>query len=312
MTSFSDTVLQTMVRRYRPNGRLAITPIATGKFNSSYWVQVGDELLVLRISPPNDAVYVFYEAQMMRQEPALHALLRAETTVPVPEIVAFDCSQTVVERDYMLLRRLPGRPLSEMPHVNHAYVLRQVGECLAQVHRLTAVNHGYLGDHRPMEPQASWAVAFVIMWHKLIDDVVAEGFYNAAESHYLRHLLDRHLPLFDRPVTSRLLHMDVWAQNILVDDNGTLTGLLDWDRALWGDPEIEFAVLDYCGISEPSFWQGYGQLRDWSPAAQIRQRFYLLYELQKYIVIRNGRLHDPIAAQRYKEQALALALQIPT
>ena len=312
MMTFSNAVLEAMVRRYRPNGRLSITPIASGKFNSSYWVQVGDEPLVLRIAPPNDAVYVFYEAKMMRQEPSLHARLRAETTVPVPEIVAFDDAQTVVDRDYMLLRRLPGRPLSEMPHVNKAKVLRQVGECLAQVHGLTAVQHGYLGEHHPMQPQDNWAAAFVIMWHKLLDDVVAQGFYDAAESRYLRHLLERHLPLFDRPVTSRLLHMDVWAQNILVDDTGTLTGLLDWDRALWGDSEIEFAVLDYCGISEPPFWAGYGQPRDWSPAAQIRQRFYLLYELQKYIVIRNGRLHDPIAAQHYKQQALLLARQIPT
>ncbi len=47
--------------------------------------------------------------------------------------------------------------------------------------------------------------------------------------------------------------MDVWAQNILVDSMGNVSGLVDFDRALWGDPEIEFAVLNYCGISEPAF-----------------------------------------------------------
>ena len=83
-------------------------------------------------------------------------------------------------------------------------------------------------------------------------------------------------PLFDRPVPAALLHMDVWAQNILVDDGGRLTGLVDWDRALWGDPEIEFAVLDYCGISTPAFWQGYGRERDLSEPAQVRRVFYLL------------------------------------
>ncbi|OUL36382.1 hypothetical protein BV372_08175 [Nostoc sp. T09] len=59
-----------------------------------------------------------------------------------------------------------------------------------------------------------------------------------------------------------MLHMDVWFQNILVDSAGNVTGLVDFDRALWGDPEIEFAVLDYCGISEPAFWRGYGRERD--------------------------------------------------
>ena len=101
--------------------------------------------------------------------------------------------------------------------------------------------------------------------------------------------------------------MDIWHQNILVDDAGRVTGIVDWDRGLWGDPEIEFAVLDYCGISEPAFWEGYGKKRDESPEAMVRQRFYLLYELQKYIVIRAGRNRDYAGAQRYKRQSLALA-----
>lgn len=41
--------------------------------------------------------------------------------------------------------------------------------------------------------------------------------------------------------------------NILIDNQGSVTGIVDFDRALWGDVEIEFAVLDYCGISEPAF-----------------------------------------------------------
>jgi fructosamine-3-kinase len=100
--------------------------------------------------------------------------------------------------------------------------------------------------------------------------------------------------------------MDIWHQNILVDEDGRVTGLVDWDRALWGDPEIEFAVLDYCGVSEPAFWEGYGQARDESEEARIRQVFYLLYELQKYIVIRHGRNNDPASARRYKAQVMGI------
>ena len=60
----------------------------------------------------------------------------------------------------------------------------------------------------------------------------------------MRDLLDLYLEHFDRPITPRLLHMDVWSQNILIDEEGNVTGLVDFDRALWGDVEIEFAVLD--------------------------------------------------------------------
>ena len=147
------------------------------------------------------------------------------------------------------------------------------------------------------------------MWRKLIEDVAAVGYYTQEECRWLLLLLDKHLPLFDREVPSSLLHMDVWGQNILVDRQGNLTGLVDWDRALWGDPEIEFAVLDYCGISQPAFWEGYGQQRDQSQAAQIRTIFYLLYEIQKYIVIHHGRNNNPASAQQYKQQVLQIVQQ---
>lgn len=58
------------------------------------------------------------------------------------------------------MQRLPGRPLTEMSHISYESVLGQVGEYLAQVHRLTARQYGYIGAHRPMEPENSWVDAF--------------------------------------------------------------------------------------------------------------------------------------------------------
>jgi aminoglycoside phosphotransferase (APT) family kinase protein len=293
-----------IINAHFPNakGRIVFTPITTGKFNTSFFVDVGLEQVVLRLAPPRDAIFVFYEKDMMRQEQEVQGLVRARTDAPVAAVLAFDDSHNHIERDYILMERLPGRPWTEMPHVNQERVLAQMGQYLAQVHRIEADNYGYLGAHRPMEPQANWLDAFQVMWHKMIEDVAAVGYYDQEECVLLRRLLSDHLSLFDRHVPASLLHMDIWHQNILVDDAGTITGVVDWDRALWGDPEIEFAVLDYCGISRPAFWEGYGQPRDESPAAQVRQVFYLLYELQKYIVIYDGRNGEPGRARQKKQQ----------
>jgi fructosamine-3-kinase len=170
--------------------------------------------------------------------------------------------------------------------------------------------YGYLGAHRPMPPQPTWFAAFRVMWHALLDDVVACGAYSALEAQALRDLLDRHREHFTHQVSPCLLHMDVWAQNILVDADGNVTGLVDFDRALWGDVEIEFAVLDYCDMSEPAFWRGYGAARDTSPSAEVRRLFYLLYEVQKYMPIRIWRGRDPAGAAHSKQHSVALAAQL--
>jgi aminoglycoside phosphotransferase (APT) family kinase protein len=300
---------------------LRFAQIRTGKHNTSYWVESDQDRFVLRIAPPDDSGFLFYEHQMMHQEPQLHALIRAHTSIPVASIMGHDFSRRHINRDYLLMTALPGTPLSDFPGLSRSQLHRalgQTGEYLRQLHTLTAMKcldlkdqaYGYLGAHRPLDPQSTWATAFRVMWNKLIDDVTACGTYAPTEAQSMRDLLELYIEQFDRPVVPRLLHMDVWAQNILIDKVGNVTGILDFDRALWGDVEIEFAVLDYCGISEPAFWEGYGVQRDESSPAMIRRQFYLLYELQKYMPIRVWRRNNPQSAARYKRQSLALAEQL--
>ncbi len=302
----------------QPN-TLRFSPVRTGKHNQSYWVDSNQGRFVLRVAPPDNAGFLFYERLMMRQEPRLHQLIRAQTDIPVAEIVGYDFSRTRIDRDYLLLTALSGTPLSDAVGLSLAQfqqALRQVGEYVRQLHALTASeqlgnqNYGYLGAHHPMDPQPTWAAAFKVMWNKLIDDVNACGSYTPQEGQMMRDLLELHLEQFDRPVTPSLLHMDIWSQNILIDQMGNVSGLVDFDRALWGDVEIEFAVLDYCGISEPAFWEGYGLPRNETPPAMIRCQFYLLYEVQKYMPIRVWRRNNPAAAEQYKQHSLSLALQL--
>jgi aminoglycoside phosphotransferase (APT) family kinase protein len=290
---------------------LRLRRVPTGKFNASYFVEGGPVPLILRVAPPDDRYrMLFYEHRMMRQEPAIHALLQERTDVPVPAILAHDFGHAEIDRDYLLMERCLGTPISHLAGLSREaldQILREVGHGLRQAHALTSDRHGYIGEHGPMEPQPDWGSAFGIMWNNLLDDIERCGGYRPDEAGHMRRLLDRHARAFDRPVPASLLHMDVWAENILADERGRLTGLIDWDRACWGDPEIEFAVLDFCGISEPAFWEGYGSERDCSPETQIRRVFYLLYEVQKYIVIRRVRNRDSQRAEAYRLQSLRLA-----
>jgi fructosamine-3-kinase len=244
----------------------------------------------------------------MRQEPELHQLVREETSVPAAEVVAFDFSRQRLPRDLIIMRRLPGQAASsaELSREQLAGLHRQIGKALRQIHRITRKPYGYLGAHRPMKPQDTWRAAFQIMWKKLLGDLARSGSYSREETALMRRALDKHLEVFDYAGPAALLHMDVWGQNVLCDAEGRLTGLVDFDRALWGDPEIEFAVLDYCGVSTPEFWAGYGAARPDGAEARLRWAFYYLYEVQKYVVIERLRRNNPARADGYKRQAFTL------
>ncbi|MHC4200241.1 MAG: phosphotransferase family protein, partial [Planctomycetota bacterium] len=240
------------------------------------------------------------------------------TRVPVAEILACDGTRELIDRDFLVMERLGGAAVSQT-HLSApaaGRMLEQMGRHLRDLHdSCRAERYGYLGEHECMDPADTWAEAFRTMWAKLVEDIRRCGVYDDDEARGVTGALERNIGHFDRDVPSSLLHMDVWAQNILVDvddqgNEGHVTGVVDWDRALWGDPEIEFAVLDYCGISEPPFWRGYGKARDDSASAKVRWLFYYLYELQKYIVIRTLRSKRPHEAATYKAHAARMLAQV--
>ena len=187
-----------------PPDALTFEPCRTGKFNTTYFVEGGPRPFVLRIAPPDDrSRMLFYEHRMMRQEPDVHARVQARTEVPVPTILAHDAGHERIDRDYLVMERMPGTPISHHGSLSRAAcaeVFREVGRALAQVHAIQGDRYGYVGAHRPMEPQHDWNAAFRQMWNLLLDDIEQCGGYDHDEAAHMRGLLDRYLVVFSRSV----------------------------------------------------------------------------------------------------------------
>jgi aminoglycoside phosphotransferase (APT) family kinase protein len=284
-----------------------------GKFSEVFSVTqpLRREEYVLRVAPPDSLRQLFYEVRMMRQEPSIHRRLLAETKVPVPPILAADFTRSQIDRDFLVMPRLPGVPLSEaaLSREGQARALRQWGHWVRQIHGLAAPEgqFGYLGEHHCMAPQPSWPMAFAVMYRKLLDDIVDCGIYDRPTADEAMILLEKNLPVFDACPKAHLCHGDLWVTNLLVDTDGEVTGVLDFDRACWGDVEWDLAIAEYCRIAREPFWEGYGVHRDThSGEAAVRRFFYLLYEHQKYIVISmSQRRNSPTGARRYARESLA-------
>ena len=307
----SPQQLRELVGAQLGDGQWRVRPFGAGKFSETFDVSDGRRRYVLRVAPADELLQLFYDRRMMRQEPAIHARLVAETSVPVPPIVAHDFSRSLIGRDYLIMPRLEGTPLSEarLSAPGQARALREWGGHIAQVHSVAdpANRFGYLGEHDCMAPQTTWARAFRVMYRKELDDIVACGIYDGPAADAAQRLLEENLQAFEHCTASRLLHGDIWTTNLLVGDDGRVTGVLDFDRACWGDVEWDLAIADYCGVTAPAFWEGYGRRPERREGdAGVRRMFYLLYEHQKYIVISmsSRRGHNRPMAGRYARESL--------
>lgn len=254
-----------------------VLSIGAGHYNDSYYFEADNGKFVLRVAPPDSVPKLFYEIDMMKSEVNIHRLIRERTDVPAPEIVFHDFSRDVIDRDYLVMEYLRGSsgPFDE----------RELGEYVRQIHAIESDKFGY--PERAAPTGESWPDIFHTYVKLILRDCLSCGVIDNSEHEYFRSVYDKQGGVIG-DVKPSLLHLDLWSQNILTV-NGKITAILDFDRGLYGDPELEFAVLDTYGYSTPEFFEGYGKPRPVNSEAQIRQRLYIVYELIKYAFIRVAR-----------------------
>ena len=86
-------------------------------------------------------------------------------------------------------------------------------------------------------------------------------------------MLEADKEFFTEVTTPKYVHWDIWAGNIFVED-GKVTGIIDFERALWADElmEVGFRTYDY----NAAFFEGYGRV-ELNPTEKRRAQWYDMY-----------------------------------
>jgi len=180
--------------------------------------------VVVKVGPAAGARLLRYERGLIAAEAAYFRTVRVGAPgVPVPEVLHLGA-------DWIVTTLLPGDSLTGLS--DSAGVREQLGAAIAGLHRITGPHFGYTGD-RPAA--ADWPTAYGAIIADLLADAadwavpLPPGLDALAARHHAN------LATVTRPA---LLHFDLWDGNVLADD-GRLTGLVDGERFLWGDPLLD-------------------------------------------------------------------------
>jgi len=258
-------------------GKYSVRPVGAGHYNDSYYIDSQKGMFVLRIAPADDVPKLFYEVDMMKSEVGLHRMVRERTDVPVPEIVYHDFTREIIDSDFLVMEYLEG----SSGWFDH----QQLGRIVRKLHAIKADRFGY--PERKAPRGDNWPKVFQRYVKMIFDDCLSCGVIDKSEYDWFLSIYKRYQYAV-KEVEACFLHLDLWHQNILTED-GEITAILDFDRGLFGDPELEFAVLDTYGYSSSEFFHGYGRPRPADTNALIRRRLYIVYELIKYAFIRLAR-----------------------
>ena len=264
------------------------TELADATFNTAYRLQLADSAdhsgLVLKVAPHPDAPTLIYERDIMRTEEMFYRASAGKA--PVPEVVHADYAREVIGSDFLLMSELPGSSWyaerERIDDADRARMRTELGGMVAALHQVTGPGFGYPQGHLT----ADWRTAFLSM----VDAVLADADTFATELpqsiEQIRRTIGSRADLLDEVAVPVLVHYDLWDGNILVDrtpDGRTrISGLVDGERAFWGDPLAELVSLALFRDIEQDrpFLDGYraaGGSVDFDSATRLRLALYRCY-----------------------------------
>ncbi|MBM7789243.1 phosphotransferase family protein [Tenggerimyces flavus] len=228
------------------------------------------ENLILRI--PRDDV----AEQRLAKESAVIPVVQA-AGVPTARLVAYDASRDLVDRPYVVLERLHGTTLGEAGHEpeTNAEAYTSLGMVLANLHRLRLDELG---------PIAGVPEPYRFDPDPLLRTLCESGELGSAQATWLREWFDALAAVGAVHADDVLLHGDVIPSNLILDQSGRVSALLDWGCAEWGDPVRDLVDLPTRAL--PSILAGYRSVTPhdelaWAASAVWYQLFWALARLRK-------------------------------
>ena len=257
-----------------PLGTLKDADLLTGgQFATTYRVTMTDgSRVVVKTAPVGTDQLLTYERDLLRAEALVYGLAASVPELLMPRVLLTDFSRTVLPSDVLVVSHLPGVPMVDSGLADDdPRTMRDLGAVMAALHGLTGDAFGY-----PSAPAPTWRIAFERMVEDLLAD--ADRWSVAVPAAEVRAAVARHahvLASVDRPA---LVHTDLWAGNLFVTPGtGALVGVIDPERALWGDPVLELVGVHQMRRDPPpaALLEGYGPGLDvTSGSARTRLELY--------------------------------------
>lgn len=248
--------------------------LTDGWANTAYRIRLEDDLqIVLKVAPVATTVMMRYEVQMMKTE--VEALRQLRGVIPVPEVYAYDSSCRIIPSEYYMMEFLDGSPYntlkSSLTEEKREAIELQLGRYNRLINELKGSSFGPCAT--PGSYGDDWPAVFSRMLMDVMKDAEDMKVSLPLTEADLYAVLEQAGPALSEVTEPSLVHWDLWDGNVFVQD-GVITGIIDFERALWGDPLLE-AYFRGMTLS-PAFLKGYG-LNGFTPTEEIRRLLYDLY-----------------------------------
>ncbi|MGV3073963.1 fructosamine kinase family protein [Clostridium baratii] len=257
--------------------------ISGGLFNTTYYIEIPEEnkKVILRVGPVNRDLLMPFELNLMKGEEYVYKLCE-NNKIPCSNVLICDTEKKIINRDYMMVEYVDSKALSEIKISedieNKLYY--EVGQHISKLHSITSEKFGRVYDVSEDNGFSLWSEYLIDEISKLSNKIRKFNIFDDEQLELFKSCIYKYKEILDEVKTPHLVHGDLWAGNILVENknnNFNIAAIIDADRAIFGDIEFEFANP---WITNKHFIKGYGKELSNDTKSEIRKKIYsLLYSL---------------------------------
>lgn len=269
----SNETISRMARNAFPDKKIAeIRELTEGMCNVTYDIVFDDGTAsILKIAAKDRCGNTSNEVNLMRAEISAMKLVSENCSFKVADIQYYDDSNTICDGNYFFMEKLQGDNFhfvrKDMSEEAIAIVDTEIGKISRELAGIKNPEFGFLGDDKRYDSLFDFVKH---MLENLISDAMRRDIDIVYDGQTFMDWLEKDKAAFDPVCNASLVHWDMWEGNVFVKD-GHVSGIIDWERALWGEPFMDDRFRMH--NRGEHFLEGFGQI-SFSEDETARLRWY--------------------------------------
>ena len=315
----ADHILAMCQRAFGPGVHVtSARELGGGTFNRIFLITLSDQQVILRIAPPPTAEVAWHERQLMRRELNIQPFFAAVADL-MPRTLLADFTHQVIDCDYVFQSFIDGERWEDLAE---SFSREENERLWEQFGRVTRTIHDTIGTSfggpSPMTEYPTWSQAILDRFERVLA-AMKEVQLDMTDMQSIFKIVRDHADLLDELKQPHLLHGDLWLFNILIGRSAAgpnIVGMLDADRAWWGDPLADWTMFVLAKSASPEtkpsheqFWRGYGEIEQ-TPGIEFRKAVYEAMHVGTALEWAK-RNHEEDTMKRGRQDLNAVAISLP-
>lgn len=255
----SEETIANMAREAFPNKRVVtIKELTEGMCNVTYYITFHDgSESILKIGSKDKKGNITNEMNLMQAEVTAMKIVAENCSFKVADVQYYDSSNTICDGNYFFMEKLEGENFycvkDRLTKDEIARINKEIGKISKELSNVQNTVFGFLGEDTRYD---SLYVFVKQMLKNLISDAEKRNIDVLYNERFFLNQLENEKYAFETVYYSSLVHWDMWEGNVFVKD-GHVSGIIDWERALWGEPYMDDRFRMH--NREKCFLEGFGK-----------------------------------------------------